>query len=371
MSGDKPIRLMLTGGGTGGHLFPAVAAAEAFCSARPGTEVLFVGTRRKMDAVSLGNHGFASCSVSCHGLKGKNPGELAKALAVLPFSFLQAIRHIRRFAPDVVLGVGGYVTGPVVAAARVLGIPTVIHEQNSVPGLANRKLGKIVRRICLSLPDSGTFFPAEKIVLTGNPVRKAILDLAARRSQDAEGNALTVLVLGGSQGAHALNMLVKDAFCREGREALQSLRLIHQTGEKDEEEIRACYRQAGVRAEVSAFFRDMAAVYGQADFLISRAGATTLSELAVLGLPAILVPYPFAADNHQEKNAEYYVAGGGAVQYREKDLTAAELVEALGQFIGDQSLRRRMGEAMRRLAFPGAAQSIVDVCLGEIGRENS
>lgn len=361
MSGRRPIHLMLTGGGTGGHLFPAIAAAEAFCAQYPGTQVLFVGTKRKMDAVSLGNHGFTGCSVDCYGLKGKNLIELVRALLVLPLSFVQAIGHIRRFRPDVVLGVGGYVTGPVVAAARTLGIPTVIHEQNSVPGLANRKLAAIVDRICLSLPDSGGFFPPRKCVLTGNPVRQGIVDLAGRhRSGSATG--LTVAVLGGSQGAHALNMLVRDAFCGAAGPRLHGIRLIHQTGEKDEAEIAASYRQAGVPAEVAAFFRDMAGVYGRADLVVSRAGATTLSELAVLGLPAILVPYPFAADNHQEKNADHYVRGGGALMVREKDLTADLLAEQIGRLASDQAGRETMGAAMRQAALPEAAQAIVAVC---------
>ncbi|KAB2889186.1 MAG: undecaprenyldiphospho-muramoylpentapeptide beta-N-acetylglucosaminyltransferase [Desulfobulbaceae bacterium] len=361
MKGSRPVRLLLTGGGTGGHLFPAIAAAEAFQAGYPGTEVLFVGTRRKMDAVSLGSYGFTSCSVHCYGLKGKNPAELLKALAVLPVSLVQAVGHIRRFRPDVVLGVGGYVTGPVVTAARLLGIPTVIHEQNSVPGLANRKLARIADRICLSLPDSGEFFPGGKTVLTGNPVRQEIADLARQeRRQDAEN--LTVLVLGGSQGAHGLNMLVRDAFCGPGGELLRGIRLVHQTGERDEAEIRKCYRDAGLQAEVAAFIRDMPSVYRRADLLVSRAGATTLSELAILGLPAILVPYPFAADNHQEKNAGYYVRSGGAVMFRERELTAAALAAALVRISGDRAGRQRMGEAMRRAAFPDAAKAIVAVC---------
>jgi UDP-N-acetylglucosamine--N-acetylmuramyl-(pentapeptide) pyrophosphoryl-undecaprenol N-acetylglucosamine transferase len=361
VNGSRPIRLLLTGGGTGGHLFPAIAAAEAFRAEYPGTEVLFVGTRRKMDAVSLANYGFASCSVHCYGLKGKKPVELLKALAVLPVSLFQAIGHIRRFRPDVVLGVGGYVTGPVVTAAKLLGIPTVIHEQNSVPGLANRKLARIADRICLSLPDSGEFFPGGKTVLTGNPVRQEIADLVRQeRKQDA--GSVTVLVLGGSQGAHGLNMLVRDAFCGPGGEGLRDIRLVHQTGERDEAEVRRCYREGGIQAEVAAFIRDMPAVYRQADLLVSRAGATTLSELAVLGLPAILVPYPFAADNHQEKNAEYYVRGGGAMLMRERDLTATALSEALLRILGDRVGRQRMAEAMRRAAFPDAAAAIVAVC---------
>ncbi len=365
MNQERPIRLLLTGGGTGGHLFPAIAAAEAFCARCPGTEVLFVGTRRKMDAESLAAHGFSSCSVHCHGLKGKNIGELLKALTVLPFSFFEAIRHIRRFAPDVVLGVGGYVTGPVVAAARMLGIPTIIHEQNSVPGLANRKLGRIVQRICLSLPDTGGYFAKGKVILTGNPVRQKILALSGTKQQ-SPGGGCTVLVLGGSQGAHGLNMLVVEAFTGIGKEMLAGLNLIHQTGEKDEEAVRTSYRAAGVEATVAAFFQDMPAVYGQVDFLISRAGATTLSELAVLGLPPILIPYPYAADNHQEKNGRYYESGGGAILFQEDRLTAELLAETVHGLAEEGERRERMGQAMQRLAYPNAAGAIVDACLQAI-----
>ena len=169
---NNQIRLLLTGGGTGGHLFPAVATAQEFLKQRPDTEVLFVGTKRKVDTKSLGAYGFASESIQCYGLKGKSPLELLKAVAVLPLSCLQALIIIRRFKPDIILGVGGYVTGPVVAAAKSQGVPVVIHEQNSVPGLANRKLGKMADKVCLSLPGSGTAFPAEKILYTGNPVRQ-------------------------------------------------------------------------------------------------------------------------------------------------------------------------------------------------------
>ena len=362
---ERPIHLLLTGGGTGGHLFPAIAAAEAFCARCPGTEVLFVGTRRKMDAESLSAHGFNSRSVHCHGLKGKNFGEFCKALAVMPLSFLEAVLHIRRFAPDVVLGVGGYVTGPVVAAARLLGIPTVIHEQNSVPGLANRKLGRIVQRICLSLPDTGGYFPKEKAILTGNPVRQKILAVSGRKQQSPDSGC-TVLVLGGSQGAHALNMLVVEAFTGAGKEALAGLRVIHQTGEKDEASVRTSYHEAGVHATVAAFFRDMPAVYTQADFLISRAGATTLSELAVLGLPAILVPYPYAADRHQDVNARYYQDGGGAILFQQNQLTVEDIVMSVKKLAEDGLRREKMGQAMRKLACPEAAGAIVDVCLQAI-----
>ncbi|HID03659.1 MAG TPA: UDP-N-acetylglucosamine--N-acetylmuramyl-(pentapeptide) pyrophosphoryl-undecaprenol N-acetylglucosamine transferase, partial [Desulfobacterales bacterium] len=198
-----PIRLMLTGGGTGGHLFPAIATAEALCNRLPGSEVLFVGTKRKMDKASLEQYGYTTRSIHSKGLKGKNIFSLIQGMLVLPISCLEAIYHILRFRPHLVMGVGGYVTGPVVAAAKLLGKPTLIHEQNSVPGLANRKLGGLVSKICLSLPGSEKSFPEEKTVLTGNPVRKELLELAeTNKVIKKEGAKLTLLVLGGSLGAH-------------------------------------------------------------------------------------------------------------------------------------------------------------------------
>lgn len=174
---------MLTGGGTGGHLFPAVATAQQFQKQFPNTEVLFVGTNRKVDTGSLKNYGFDSKTIDCYGVKGKNPYQLLKAIVTLPRAYMQALKVIKEFKPDVILGVGGYVTGPVISAAKSMGIPAVIHEQNSVPGLANRKLGAIVDTICLSLPGSGTQFNQGKVVYTGNPVRTDILELFRQKKK--------------------------------------------------------------------------------------------------------------------------------------------------------------------------------------------
>jgi len=360
-SGRRPLRLLITGGGTGGHLFPAVAAAQALRLRQPESEVLFVGTRRKIDTTTLADYGFASCAIRSYGLKGKNVAELVKALAMLPVSIIQAAFAIRRFRPDVALGVGGYVTGPVMAAARLMGVPTVIHEQNSVPGLANRKLGPLVNRVCVSLPDSARYFPSGKTSLTGNPVRLDILELA--KTTRMPGEQLTLLVLGGSQGAHKVNRLVTEALCEHGKELLPRLAVIHQTGRTDSDWVRERYRQAGIEATVEPFFRDMAKVYGAADLLVSRAGATTLSELAVLGKPAILVPYPYAADDHQQKNAAYYAAGGGVLPFAEKELSGDMLAEKLAELINDPGRLVEMGSAMRRLAIVDAAEKIIDVCL--------
>lgn len=372
---NRKIRLLLTGGGTGGHLFPAVATAQEFQKQMPDVEVLFVGTKRKVDTKSLGAYGFSSESIMSYGLKGKNPLEMLKALAVLPLSVIQAMKIIRRFKPDIIFGVGGYVTGPVIGAGKNLGVPIVIHEQNSVPGLANRKLGKIADKVCLSLPGSGSYFPADKILYTGNPVRNNILELAGRplqqnKEQNGPNVRRTLLILGGSQGAQAVNSLVTEALCSLSDAELQAIKVIHQTGDRDEEMVKNAYQKRGVRAEVAGFFTQMHEVYEQADLLVSRAGATTLSEIAVLGKPAILIPYPSAADNHQEKNGHYYVSGGGAVQFNQKELSAKQLGETILQLINNQEKLNSMGAAMKRLAFPDAAEKIVACCLEQIEKRS-
>lgn len=366
-------KLMLTGGGTGGHLFPAIAAAEAFCKEYPNTEVLFVGTKRKMDAQALKDYQFKSTTINCYGLKGKNIVELIKALTILPISCLQSLWKLLCFRPDVVIGVGGYVTGPVVAMAKVLGIPTLIHEQNSVPGLANRKLGKLVDKVCISLPQSSKYFPESKVELTGNPIRKNIADLAQQDTlqeserAETEGSqqdreSVCVLVLGGSLGATALNQLVVDAFTGEYREKLANIKLIHQTGNRDAQWVATEYQTAGREVQSQAFITDMTEVYQQADFLVSRAGATTLAELAVLGKPAILVPFPFAADNHQVTNADYYVKGGGALVFEEAGLTSSQLAETILEQVNAPQKIEEMSLAQKSLGELDAAGKIVSIC---------
>ncbi|MBU0664616.1 MAG: undecaprenyldiphospho-muramoylpentapeptide beta-N-acetylglucosaminyltransferase [Proteobacteria bacterium] len=376
----EPIRLLLTGGGTGGHLFPAIATAEAMCRRFPDTEILFVGTRRKMDKSSLAHYGFSTRTIHCQGLKGKGALALLQALVLLPLSLVEALWHIIRFHPHLVVGVGGYVTGPVVVAAKILGLPTVIHEQNSVPGLANRKLGGLATRICLSLPGSEAFFPAGKTVLTGNPVRRQILELAGKsQAKDGPvahapgmaeerppriiGDKVTILILGGSLGAHRVNELMVAALTNYGKILPAGIEVIHQTGAADQEMVRLAYEQAGIKATVAAFFTDMAEIYGKSDLLVSRAGATTLAELAVLGKPALLIPYPFAADDHQYRNGRYYADSGGAVVLVERELTGRKLAEALAALVSNLGRLQEMAEAMHSMARPDAAERIVDVCL--------
>lgn len=362
LSNKKTIRLLLTGGGTGGHLFPAVATAQQFQKQFPNTEVLFVGTNRKVDTGSLKIYGYESKAVDCYGVKGKNPYQLLKAIVTLPRAYMQALKIIREFKPNVIVGVGGYVTGPVVSAGKSMGIPAIIHEQNSVPGLANRKLGAIVDKICLSLPGSGKHFDQRKIVYTGNPVRTDILELAKEKA-DVSGETKTILVLGGSQGAQAINELFPQAMRAVDGKMVTSVKVIHQTGEKDVDGVRQAYKQYNIDAQVEPFIKKMDSVYRKADLIVSRAGATTLAEIAVLGKPAILIPYPYAADNHQEKNGEYYVQGGGALQLIQKSLTCEKLAEAVTELLSDPEKLKKMSVAMRKLSFPDAAERIVSCCL--------
>lgn len=352
--------MVVTGGGTGGHLFPGIAVAQALLARMPGARVVFIGTGRMVDQKAMTQYAFESRTVPCGALKGGSLTAKLKTMLHLPWSLFVAGRVLREIKPDVVLGVGGYVTGPVVLAAKLLGIATCIHEQNSVPGLANRKLGRLVDRVFLSIPGSERYFKTNRCLLSGNPLRREILALAQQAPHD---DGKTLLVLGGSQGAHRLNTLLPEAI-GAGHGLPPGLTVIHQTGLADEEQVRAAYQQAGIPAEVAAFFTDMASVYAKASLVVSRAGATTLAELTALGKPAILVPFPFAADDHQRYNAEALARGGAARLLLENGLCAAGLGQEIAAIMSDEGLRQRMGQAARRLAKPEAVETIVTECLG-------
>ena len=353
------MRLIITGGGTGGHLFPALAVAEGIRKRDPDSEIMFIGAGRRIDNQVLAEKGFTRKVISFSGIKGLGmSGFLHAASRLLP-AIAQSFFLIRRFRPDLVFGVGGYVTGPVLTAAKILRIPICIHEQNSVPGLANRLAGKLADRICISQPCDPPFAES-KTILTGNPVRGEILD--ASHQQTEKGKQTTILVLGGSQGARRVNELACAAMKILHKREKTTLRIIHQTGIADEEKVRTSYAEIGIQAEVSSFFTDMAGLYRRADLVISRAGATTLAELAVMGLPVLLIPYPFAADDHQTINGEYYVEGGGARMVQEKDLDEEKLAAEVQQLVDRSGTLEEMAAAMRKMGQPQATERIVEVC---------
>ncbi len=357
------MRLIITGGGTGGHLFPGISLAQAMMHTYPGCEVLFIGTERKMDRTALDQLGFATRTIKSQGLKGKSPAAKIKAVLQQPRAFFEAAGIIRKFKPDLVFGVGGYVTGPVILAARMLGIATCIHEQNSIPGLANRLLGRIAHRVFVSLPGSEKYFPAAKTVLSGNPVRSTIIKAASQMFFRKYQEPLTILVLGGSQGAHRLNSLMLEAVekCLLQREPAPNI--IHQTGELDETQVRKKYAELGINAMVQSFFSEMAEIYSQADLVVSRAGATTLAELTVFHKPAILVPFPFAADNHQEINGRYLVEAGGGIMFKQSELDGEKLGLEIKHLLADTALLAEMAANSGKIARPEATGTIVNGCM--------
>ena len=363
------MRIIVTGGGTGGHLFPGIAFATGMQQRIPGCKIMFIGTRRLMDQEALAEYDFEVDSIKCMGLKGMGIKGRIQSLLQMPAALLEARRLIKQFMPDMVFGVGGYVTGPVMVAARLSGIPLCIHEQNSVPGLANKMLSRVVNKIFLSIPCQYSF-PERKTVMAGNPVRREIIEASLKQKMD-NGNRKTLLVLGGSQGAHRVNSLVTEAVEMLVKEYGNTLTVIHQTGKTDEEEVRSRYQQFGFQAEVKAFFQDMAELYSRADLVISRAGATTLAELSVMGLPALLIPYPYAADDHQRTNALYYGDGGAAKMVMENELSGERLAGEIRDLLGNPELMNRMSDNMRSMGKPGATDYIIDACLSMIAEKKA
>ncbi|HHO48083.1 MAG TPA: undecaprenyldiphospho-muramoylpentapeptide beta-N-acetylglucosaminyltransferase [Desulfobacteraceae bacterium] len=354
------LRIVITGGGTGGHLFPGIALATGMRERLDGCRVLFIGTPRQLDKQALAGYDFEQETIQCMGLKGMGWGHRLRSIMQLPAATAEAGRILKKFAPHLVFGVGGYVTGPVLLAARLRSIPVCIHEQNSVPGLANRMLSLIADRIFLSLPCRHRF-PRDRTMLVGNPVRKEILAAAAPPRQ--AGAEKIIFILGGSQGAHRVNMLMIEAAEKLVRECPGRFRFIHQTGRADADAVRAGYHAMGAEAEVSDFFRDMAQLYARADLAVSRAGATTLAELSVMGVPALLIPYPYAADDHQRTNALHYEAGGGAIMLPEQELSGDRLAGEIVKLAENPGILQGMSVNMKKMARPDAAELIIGTCL--------
>ncbi len=357
------MRLIVTGGGTGGHLFPGISLAQAMLRAYPDAEVLFIGTERKVDKRALSDVGFETTTIKSQGIKGKKFFTILKALFQQPLALWEAGKIIRKFKPDLVFGVGGYVTGPVILAARLLGVTTCIHEQNSIPGLANKLLGYIADKIFVSLPGSEKYFPTDKTILSGNPVRDNIIKASREAKPKSSQEPSTLLILGGSQGARRLNSLMLEAAenCLAGLSPPPFI--IHQTGGHDEDHVRRKYRELGLKARVQAFYTDMAEIYPQADLIISRAGATTLAELTVFHKPVIIIPFPYAADNHQEINGRYLVEAGAGLMFRQTDLTGEKLGLEIKRILADKKLLAEMAENSGKVAKPEATETIVNACM--------
>lgn len=358
------MKLVVAGGGTGGHLFPGIAVAEALLKIDPSSSVLFVGTERGIEQTAVPKAGFEVRFIEVSGLKRVGVARALKTLVGLPLSVLQARRILRDFGADAVLGVGGYASGPVVAAAWSMGLPTAIQEQNSVPGITNKALARIVKRVYAAFPSSSSYFPAQKIELVGNPVRRAFVDAAARPAPAVEPGL--VFTFGGSQGARPLNEGAPRALALL-RARGRAVRALHQAGKSDVEAVQQAYAAAGVAAEVTPFIDDMVAAYRRAHVVVCRAGATSCAELTALGVPAVLVPFPQAADDHQTKNAADLAqapGGAAAVLLPQAEMTPERLAEEIERLLVDDDARRRMSEAARAVGRIDAAERIARAALG-------
>jgi len=362
--------MLIAGGGTGGHLFPGLALAEEVKTRHPRNDVLFVGTPRGLETRIVPRSGFPLELIDVGPLKRQGALGTLRGLGRLPRALWQSRRIVRKFDPDVVVGVGGYASGPVVMAAWMMRIPTAVQEQNALPGFTNRTLGRFARACFIAFDEARAGFPPARTHLLGNPIRRAFLDNYLH-SKEPSGERLSILVTGGSQGAHVLNLRVAEALEQLAPELGRRLRVVHQTGEKDLQEIARRYQalgESGVDAQATAFIDDMANAYAQADLLVCRAGATTIAELTVCKKPAILVPFPYAADDHQTVNARSMVRNGAAILLPERDLTGQKLAGELRALEADRERLRRMARQSGLLGRPEAAREIAEVCVSLCSR---
>jgi UDP-N-acetylglucosamine--N-acetylmuramyl-(pentapeptide) pyrophosphoryl-undecaprenol N-acetylglucosamine transferase len=358
------LRVVIAGGGTGGHLFPGIAVARELQARRPRAVVTFAGTARGIEGRVVPREGFELDTIRSGGLKGKSILDRLRGAALIPPGLADAWQIVSRRKPALVIGVGGYSSGPVVLIAALRGVPTMLLEQNAVPGLTNRLLARVVRAAAVTYESTAAFF-GSKAFVSGNPVRAEFvsgMDANPRGGDYAASSGVGVLIFGGSQGAHAINVAMVEAAARlasfEG-----PLRIVHQTGERDVDMVRSAYAAAGLQAEVEPFLYDMARRLADADLVVSRAGATTLAELTAAGKPAVLIPLPTAADDHQRKNAEAMGAAGAADVLLQAELNGEALAGRIVALARDAGRRARMGAAARRLARPDAARVIVDRAL--------
>ena len=355
------MRVLIAGGGTGGHLYPGIALARELQRRDPSTRVSFVGSADGIEARVVPREGFELDLIHVAGLKGKSAIERSIGLSLLPLAAVDAWRVLAKRRPQVVVGVGGYASGPVVAMAALLRYPTMLLEQNAVPGTTNRLLARVVGAAAVNFETALTYFPRTGFV-AGNPVRPEFFSAQNEEANDRTNrprDAARVLIFGGSQGAHAINVAMVEAAPRLAASGIR-LAITHQTGERDLDLVRDAYQRAGLEARVEAFIFQIDREMKAADVVVSRSGATTLAELAASGTPAVLVPLPTAADDHQRKNAEAFGRTGAAVVVEQGELKSGALAGALLALIADPDRRQRMAGAARKLARPDAAARIAD-----------
>ena len=361
---SRQLCIVIAGGGTGGHLFPGLAIAQEFMKRNPSNRVVFVSTGNTLERSILSKTDFKLETITAEGIKGRGLWNQIKSAVKIPRGIMEAIRILKNVSPDLTVGLGSYSAGPVVVGARLMGIKIVLHEQNILPGITNRILSRFADRIYVSFKDTESRFDPRKTRLTGNPVRNELLN---NQPDDhvADSKPFCVLIIGGSQGAHRINLTVMEALRHLTQK--ESLHFVHQTGTADEQMVKEAYQRLQIPAQVQAFFREMAPVYRQADLIICRAGATTVAEVTALGKAVIFIPFPFAADDHQRLNADTMARVGAAELILEKDLDAGVLAGKIEYNATHPEALQSMSTKAAQLGHPDAAKAIVDDCYRLLG----
>ena len=343
---------LMSGGGTGGHVIPALAVAREL--RRRGHTVFFAGTSKGIEAKLVPAEGFELRPIDIGGLNRVAMRQRIATLSRLPLATAHCARFLR--GVSAVFSMGGYAAGPPVMAALLRRVPVVVMEPNAVPGFTNRIIGRFVYRALLSFPETAGFFPVGKTEITGLPVREEFFSIPPK----TPGGPFTVLITGGSQGSRTLNRAARESwplFARSGT----PVRILHQSGAQAFEELRAAFAQTGLQGEVAPFIQDMPAAFAAADLVVCRSGAGSVSELAAAGKPSVLVPFPFAADDHQTRNAEAMQRGGAARLVRDADMTGQKLFSAVSELTTAPETLARMADAARKFARPGAARRAADI----------
>ena len=351
--------IVIAAGGTGGHLYPAVALAREFLRHDPTTKVLFVGTARGLESHVLAHEGFDLALISAKPVMGKGLWGAMTGLCALPVSLWQCLKILRTRRTDLVIGVGGYTSPMMLLAAALTGVTRVILEPNANPGMANKAVGPFAQRVFLAFESAADSFNRSKVRVVGTPIRKAFLD-GVQQSKEKSGS-FHLLIFGGSQGAKAINTAVMEGLAELMRQ-LPHLTVTHQTGESDHARVAEAYRRAGIKSQVVPFLYDMPAALRQADLVVARAGAMTVAELTACGKPAILIPLPSAIYDHQTRNAKVMEAAGAAVVLPQSALTGPLLVRTVTSILGDPERVQVMGAAGLAMRRTDAAEVIVREC---------
>jgi UDP-N-acetylglucosamine--N-acetylmuramyl-(pentapeptide) pyrophosphoryl-undecaprenol N-acetylglucosamine transferase len=361
----NPIRVVIAGGGTGGHLYPGIAVARELLRRQPEARVTFAGTARGIESRVIPREGFELDLLRSSGLKGTALSARIRGLVLIPLSAIDAWRIVSRRSPDLVIGVGGYSSGPVVLLAAIRGVPTLLLEQNAVPGLTNRLLAHAVSAAAVTFESTATYFGRRAIAfVAGNPVRS---EFVSDTSGPRAAGAPRVLIFGGSQGAHAINVAMVEAAAQLAGHS-GGMAITHQTGERDLELVRDGYRRAGLAARVEPFLYTIDREIKDADLVVCRAGATTIAELTAAGRPALLVPLPTAADDHQRKNAEVLGRAGAAEVIEQQELEGGALAARIISLVSAPDRLAAMAAAARTLARPDAVKVIADEAMQLIQR---